>query len=90
MRKFFYIFVAVVVAACSGNTGGNFMPAFTEDFTAPETQNFNLMRSPLRYISGVHSLTEENTDVMLLAITPGTSIWARGQAIPMMPKSSRG
>ena len=58
------------ICACTQNAGSGFMPAFTEDFNSPEQKNFNMRRSELRYYSGVHSLTEENTNVMLMQITP--------------------
>lgn len=71
MKKWILILSALIAASCaSDTTDSRFMKGFTEDFSTPESPNFNLMRSPLRYISGVHSLTEENTDVMLLTITP--------------------
>ena len=72
MKKHLLILFAAVAAAvsCSQNADNRFMPAFTEDFSTPQPQFFFTKRSPLRYYSGVHSLSEENTDVMLLAITP--------------------
>lgn len=70
MKKRFLILFAAIAVSCSPKTNTRFMPAFTENFSTPQPQFFFTKRSPLRYYSGVHSLTEENTDVMLLAITP--------------------
>ena len=61
----------VALTACKPDGDSRFMPAFTENFNAATTQNFNTHLSPLRYYCGVHSLTEENTDVMLMTIHPG-------------------
>lgn len=49
------------------------MPAFTEDFDATQPHWFDMRHSPLRYVSGVHSFSEENTDVLLMRISPTDS-----------------
>ncbi|MBR3014015.1 MAG: hypothetical protein IKH69_03210, partial [Bacteroidaceae bacterium] len=50
------------------------MQSFTENFDNAKPQYFNMDGSHLRYYSGVHSFTEENTDVMLMTIRP-TDEW---------------
>lgn len=55
-----------------------FMQGFVEDFDAPTPRFFEMRGSALRYYSGVHSLTEEDTDVMLMRIRPSDP-WGPGK-----------
>ena len=65
------LLIAAFAASCAGNPEKEgFMPAFREDFSKAVPQYFQMRRSPLLYYSGVHSLTEENTDVLLMQIDP--------------------
>ncbi len=58
------------LVAYGQETDSRFMQRFTENFDTPQMQYFNMRGSKLRYFSGVHSLTEENTDVILMSIQP--------------------
>lgn len=73
MKRIAIILLVMVLASCSRSSDSRFMPAFTENFSTPVLQQFKTRHSPLRYFSGVHSFTEENTDVLLMRINPADS-----------------
>ena len=52
------------------DTDSRFMRPFTEDFSEAKPLYFNTNGSALRYYCGVHSLTEKDTDVLLMRINP--------------------
>lgn len=58
------------VAAYAQDTDSRFMRAFTETFDASKPVYFNTSGKALRYFSGVPSLCEEDTKVMLMRISP--------------------
>ena len=73
MRKPTIIIVALCLAALwvyAQDSDSRFMKSFTENFSGPKPANFGTNGSALRYFSGVHSLCEENSDVMLMRINP--------------------
>ena len=71
-------FGLVPQVAYGQETDSRFMQGFTENFSTSEPQYFNMDGSKIRYYSGVHSLIEENTDVMLMSIQP-TDPWGAGR-----------
>ena len=76
------------LAASAQDSDTRFMRAFTDDFNQSKPAYFNTSGSDLRYYCGVHSLTEKDTDVLLLRISPSDPAGAgRGPEIAT-PKSS--
>ena len=73
MKRTTILLLVLVLSACTRKTEDRFMPAFTENFDASAPRYFHTERSALRYFSGVHSLSEEHTDVMLMQIQPTDS-----------------
>ena len=56
--------------ASAQDTDSRFMRPFTENFSNNPPEYFKTKGSDLRYYSGVHSMTEEGTDVLLMRISP--------------------
>ncbi len=67
----------IPIMAYGQDSNRGFSQGFTENFDSQQSQFFNLDGSKLRYYSGVHSFTEESTDVMLMTIKP-TDPWGPG------------
>ena len=73
MKRLNILLVALALislSSCDSKTDSRFMQKFTENFDKAKPQFFDMGGSHQRYYSGVHSFTEEKTDVMLLTIRP--------------------
>lgn len=71
MKRFNILFgtlALLTLASCDSKTDSRFMEGFTENFDQAKPQYFNMDGSHHRYYSGVHSFTEDSTDVMLMTI----------------------
>ena len=80
-KTFFSILFAVVLTACSSKTQPapdteeiKFHEKFVENFDKPTSEffNFNIRKTgdDFRYFSGISSLSEKETDIMLYKIDP--------------------